>query len=764
MRSASVTMPVKILALSFLFQMLLLVFASGQVHAAPIQLCTLLSPGGTINLNPASSYQLASECDITRTVTINGNGVTITGGGSLFAWGSGVTLTINSLSLTSSQWAALAARTGSNLVVQNSSISCPGGSGIYADLGSSATVRSTTIDASTYYGVKIAANSTGSLHAVTIYSRWAVEANGAGASVTVDEGSFLKYIGPGTGVGILNGASGVVRDSTVWGFTNGIDIQSGSTAAVQNCLLQDNGCSGFGAVDSNNVLLSNSTVVGSVQDGVFFLRSTGTIDRSQILQNGMTGVSFSGCSNGATIQNSLLKDNGDQGVAINSADLTPLTPPSLNINVLDNTFVGNHVANLLVYSPPQTAHIQGNIFTQAPGSDIHFHGPKDITLDSALVTNTYRGMEVENGSSTRVVLSDISSNSINGILIYGNSSLIGEQSIFWGNGVNAQGGTAGDQWSIFVTDGSAVQARSCTFGPAGNWGFYSYSAAACDVSANYWSAADGPTVASWLLPQGAINGSGAHLEAGYQFAGPVTYIPYLTQSPVSSNVNDGVGLASGGGLAWDSQLGLTIGLTANQGSAQLSNEILGVLKVNDTENMTLVTPPDYLLQGQLYVVWISVSLRFNSASGFLQFSLPSQNRPVDLKRRGAGGSWTQVASVWDQSSHTLTYSPTDPHQLNGTFAITETPDAVYVKCDGLCSGNAPCYISVQDGAGSIVTDTVMYATNETFSGNVTYDVPAALNLSGGWDATYSTDHAYTHIQGSLTITGGELIAGNVVVE
>ncbi len=756
------TGPRKAATLIVLFPLLILFFALDQAGAAT-NLCNSLQSGGTVTLNSGTTYQLTNQCNIPKSVTLFGNGVTINGVGPIVASGPGITLTVNNLVFNSSSWGALAASNGGHLVVQSSTISCPSGTSLNVDSGSTLTAQSTAIPLAAY-GVQITNASSADLHGVTITGTpYAVMVSGVGASVTLDGNSLLDYSGAGAGVALMDGAAGVVHDSTINGFTNGIDIHPtgatvyNGTVDVQNCIFDHNSAA-LAASYGSNIRFSTSTVTNAVNDGLYFSNSTAVIDKSQIIGSLNSGVSFIGCPSG-TIQNSIVEDSAHQGISVVAQDSS--SPPSQNINVLNNTLVNNQIANLLV-DDRSTAQIQGNIFTQTPDANIRFHGPKGITLDSALVIDSMSGMEICESSTPSIVLSVIGQNDKNGILVYNNSSLTAEQSVFWNNALADPAGST----SIYVNDGGQANARNSTFGPAGNWAFSNYSIGACDVSLNYWGAADGPDVASWIQTTGVGNGSGAHLTAGYLTSGPVTYIPYLTQSPVSSNVNDSVSLASGGGLAWDSQLGLTIGLTANQGSAPLSNEILGVLKVNDTENMTLVTPPDYLLQGQLYVVWISVPLRFNSSSGFLQFSLPSQNSPVDLKRRGADGSWTQVASVWNQSYHMLTYSPTDSHLLNGTFAITETPDVIYAKCDGFCNGNAPCYVSVQygDEYHPILTDTVMYATNETFSGDVTYYGPAVLNLSGGWDATYSADHAYTYIKGSLTITDGQLIAGNVVLE
>jgi hypothetical protein len=253
------------------------------------------------------------------------------------------------------------------------------------------------------------------------------------------------------------------------------------------------------------------------------------------------------------------------------------------------------------------------------------------------------------------------------------------------------------------------------------------------------------------------------LQSSYTPLGPVAYLPVLAQTPVSSSFNDNVSLSSGGGLGWNSQLGLTIGLAAKQGSTALSQEVLGALRVNYTASLNLVVPPDYLLPGGLYAVWIGVPLRFNSASGFLSFSLPSQSRPVDLKRRNADGSWTPATSIWNQSAHTLTYSPADPHMLNGTFAIVEGADVIYAKCDGACSGKTPCFSSVMSGIGWMQTNTIMNLTQETFAGDVVYNSPEVLTLAGGWDGTFAAISSSTVIHGTLTIQNGTVVLDSVVL-
>ena len=243
-----------------------------------------------------------------------------------------------------------------------------------------------------------------------------------------------------------------------------------------------------------------------------------------------------------------------------------------------------------------------------------------------------------------------------------------EHSLFWDNGLTATGGIS-DSFSIFVNSGAKVVARNSTFGPAGTWGLKNSSTLSCGVESNYWDAADGPNAASWIRVGG--NGSGSHLESDYIIGGPVTvtYTPFLTQTPVVSSVKRDAALPLGGSLAWDSQLGVTLELNANPVSQNLTDEIVGVLKVNDTASLKSVVPPPGLVPGEIYAVWVSTPLRLNS-SGSLTFSLPSENGNILLKRREFDGTWTSVPSTWDAASHLLTYSPADLQLLNGTFALT----------------------------------------------------------------------------------------------
>jgi Right handed beta helix region len=340
---------------------LLFFAASGQAVAGTVQLCPLLSSGGIVSLSSANTYVLPAspgQCWLSKSVTINGNGATISGIGPIGSTKAGVTIILNSANYSSSGWAAIAAQGGSNVAVQNSSISCPSGTGVDVSTGSTATVQNSSIFSSTY-GVQVVSPASASLHGVTITGcPYAVLANGPSASVTIDGNSLLQYqVSQTSGVGIVNGASGVVHDTTIQGFLNGVDVTptDGSTASgtvdVENCLFDTNGCSSLSARYAHGVHFSNSTVTNAQGDGIYFYHSTGVIDKSQIIGSLNSGVSFEACPDGATIQNSLVRDSAHQGINVVECQVFPCpapVTPSLNIKVLNNTLVNNQIANILV--------------------------------------------------------------------------------------------------------------------------------------------------------------------------------------------------------------------------------------------------------------------------------------------------------------------------------------------------------------------------------------------------------------------------------
>jgi len=665
--------------------LLMVATSSRDASASNIDLATLLNNvGNQIDLNPVDTYSLSAEYPLTKGKTVYGHGATLTLGGPISALGGNGSLVLDNVKITSSGWAAVAAKDGAQVYVQNGSeISCVGsGSAIYSGstvLPSSRASVANSVISGCMYGVNVEQNASAEIHGTSITNTpYAVMVRGGSSSVTIDQQSALSYIGSGTGVSIMGGASATLRDSSVIGFMNGVDIQPstpGGSAYIYASLFQGNYVSALSTVNASDVLFSGSRVENAKADGIYLQNSKGIIENSEILGSLMTGVTFMGCQNGATIRNSYVRGSVDQGISV--VALPGAVPiPSRNVAVLNNTIVDNVLPGLYIDST-STAFVQGNTFTSSTNFSssspaIYLDGTQDILLDSSLITRFHRGMEIKNGSSTpNIVLSNISQNNKNGILVYDNSSLIAEHSLFWNNGLTA-GKVTTDSWSIFVNTGATADAHGCTFGPKTTGGLYNNTTRQCYVNSNYWDASDGPHVADWILPAGATNGSGARLESSYSPLGPVTYTPFLTELPVESFVDLNVSLPSGGNLLWGPALGVTLQLTAKQASTALTGEIAGVLRVNDTANLNsmLLVPPSGLVPGQIHVVWVSTPLRLNSASGSLIFRLPPVNGNILLHRRNSDRTWTPISSTWDSMNHVLTYSATDPNLLNGTFALT----------------------------------------------------------------------------------------------
>jgi len=344
---------------------------------------------------------------------------------------------------------------------------------------------------------------------------------------------------------------------------------------------------------------------------------------------------------------------------------------SRNVKLLNNTIINSRVCGLWIDSKSK-AQVQGNIFWQGPldSAGIRLHGPQGVTVDSALVTGSYYGMEINNGSDPKIVLSSIRENNFAGILAWNNTlpgpQLTLEHNYLWRNNLAPKPGWTG--WTLNTVHDAGVSVRYCTFGPAGDNGLLGYGGTYCDAIYNYWSAANGP----WPT------GSGAKVE-GIN----VSYSPYLLVSPVDNAVKKDLSLPAGGGLLWDSGLNVALNLTAKTDSTALIGEIGGVLRVNDTDHLNWVSPPPNLISGQIYVVWVSTALRWNSSTGLLEFNLPGQEGNVRLLRKNIDGSWTHVEGKWNRSTHVLTYSPVDIHLVNGTFALTSGNAASFVPSTNL---------------------------------------------------------------------------------
>lgn len=590
--------------------------------------------------------------------------------------GAGTTGTLSGVTITNCPYGVQVSGTSSSVTIdQNSNFSySDSGTGLGVSVLDNATITMSNSTLNGYrMGVNLADNgTTGTLHGVTVTNcPYAVQVVGSQSRVTIDQGSTLSYLGSGAGVGVIDGASATVHNSSLNGFSNGIDVQPftpAGTAEIVDSTFSNNGVAAISVVDAKDVLVSGCRVEDAVTDGIYFHNSTGIIENSEVIGSLNTGVTFWGCSDGATIRNSLVQDSEHQGVGVVVNEDTG--DPSTGIKILNNTLIDNKITNLLV-DAHSTAKVQGNIFVQTPSfaeivPSVRIHGAQGVSLESMLIYNSYRGLEIKDGSNPQVLLSIITGSDHGGILVYDNSSVTVDNSYFWENDQDG----SDSAWSIFANTGANAIVHYSTFGPSGDNAFYNNAGTSSNTTQNYWAATDGPEIPPYL-PGGGV-GSGAFLDWNIDNSSSVQHSPFLVTSPAQHSIASNLSFSSGETLNWDSSIGMTVSLTAKSGINDLQGEMAGALRISQMGSLASILPEGTPLAGQFYVVWVSTPLRSNSDSGSLKFSLPSQNSSPSLHRRGPDGSWTRLSTGWDQTTHVMTYSPDDLHLLNGTFALMNT--------------------------------------------------------------------------------------------
>jgi hypothetical protein len=571
------------------------------------------------------------------------------------------TTNLHGATITNCSFGALV--TGGNLTVDQSSSLSSSGAGVGIGTSGGATV---TVSGSSLSGFDIAVNlqqSTGVFHSITVTGcPFGIQA--VGGSATVDQNSALTFLGSSSqvpvAVGSLEGASLVIRDSTVTGFGIAVGISAATptrgTAEATDCRFLQNGVGAAVVTEGCDVLFSRCRVQDAVADGIYYSRSTGIVEDCEVIGSLNTGVTFWGCSEGAILRNTLVENSAHQGVAV---VVDPDTDtPSLNVQILNNTLVNNAITNILI-DAVSTAFLQGNLSLAAPVTGARLVGTQGVTLESSLMVGCQLGMDMSGGAGANIRLSSMQENSAGGLLIFDNSVLTLRQSSFWAN--NQSGGS--DVWSIFINTGATLTASRCAFGPAGEKGLLNSAATAANLVGNYWAATDGPNLAS----EGG--GSGAVLSRALN-GSTNSYQPFLTQPPVECQIERSVSLPAGGEATWDSGLGVALDIDAKAASTALTGETAGVMRVNDTTGLDSLGLPGDALPGWLCVVWVSCPLRLNALNGRLDFqlSLPAGN--YQLQRRTPSGAWANETTSYNSASGIMTYVPADVNQVNGTFVVT----------------------------------------------------------------------------------------------
>lgn len=499
----------------------------------------------------------------------------------------------------------------------------------------------------------------GALHGVSVLgSTHGVQI--AEGAFTIDAGSVLNG-GSGSGIAVNTGGAVTVRDSTFINYQNSIDVQlhsPGGTADAERCTFYTPQYSALSIGNAHDVRLVDSVVQSAGADGIYFYRSTGIVERCRVMNSVMTGVAFMGCSAGnIVVRDSLISGSGHQGVAVVRDELDP-SRPSIDAQVLNNTVVGSVICNLLVDNI-STAYVKGNIFAQAPDYCVRFKGTQGMSVDSCLMVENQKGIEIQ-GGNVGVYLSSIIGHNAGAVLAYQNAF---PTLRFVDFRDNDRGGGAHD-YSLFVNDGSAVYISDSTLGLCGEWGVYNNAASLnTDACQNYWGTDQGPKV------QWDGSSPGASVEWNYTVGASVAYNPWRTGKPVESNYTTTLYLWSDSNLVWDSGCGAALGLTARSGIAATGNQIAGVLRCIDTSSLADTLPPDFYA-GRLYVVWVARPLREVVQQGTIAFFAPEISADaVALMYREADGAWTQEDATWSLANRTLYFSPANADRLNGTFAL-----------------------------------------------------------------------------------------------
>jgi hypothetical protein len=641
------------------FSLLVLAVAvAARPAQASVALEPLLSQGGTITLNPGTTYTLAQQYTVTKDTTIIGNrssGTTIVASAGKYAGplvASGVTLQLEDCVIAGAGWGAIGADGGGHLVVKNSDIRCPSNTGVYLK-NSSATIENSTIS-NCQYAVNALGASHCELHGVAV-SDSVYAALIHGGTLLVDQGSSFVGANEGVGLASIDGAVLTVRDSTFRGYINAIDVQPTpdaphGTVDVEGCRFYRNYSSALCTVDAVNVRFVGCYVENAVTDGIYLQSSTGLIDGCEIHGSLNTGVTFWGCSGGATLQNTLVEGSVHQGIAV--------VEGSKKVLVLNNTAFDNTIANLLV-DAKSNAIVQGNLFYGTPDLNVRLQGTRGTKLESNLIAYSQKGMEVKGGSNPKVTFCAVTSNKRGGILVYDRSPITLINDFLRDNDLKHRGA-----YSLFINQGAQGSLRGCRIGPRGSLGVYNNAGTLSDMESNYWDSSRGPALSGEQR-----SGTGAVLGWNAHNGSRVRYRPFKNKAPLVGSITHSLSLGSGASLSWPSTAGVTLTLTGMPAVNGITQQVAGALRCADTGYLTSWRLPTNLIPGRLYTVWVAHPLRTNSSEGSLQFEVAGETSIPQLLRRSPLGGWKAEPATWDPITQILTYSPDDLNSLNGTFAL-----------------------------------------------------------------------------------------------
>ena len=285
-------------------------------------LLSALSGGGTVTFTCSGTITLTSTITIAANTTIDGSGqaVTLSGGGArrLFKVNSGVTLTLDRLTVANAGNSAVYLGSGAAAVIRNSTFSgnaapSGGGGAIYV-FGGSLTVSSSTLSGNTARlgGAIYGEGATLSVTNSSFTGNGDSSTDGGAilssdSALTVSNSSFEGNTGSDGGAIGVTGGTVTMTNSTFYNnsanFGGAFNLFPGSVVVMGNCTISQNRASYTGGgirSDSSSVSLTNSTIAnndGSTGGGIY--NSGGTVE----LKNTIVANSSSGGNCAGTITN-----------------------------------------------------------------------------------------------------------------------------------------------------------------------------------------------------------------------------------------------------------------------------------------------------------------------------------------------------------------------------------------------------------------------------------------------------------------------------
>ena len=143
------------------------------------------------------------------------------------------------------------------------------------------------------------------------------------------------------------------------------------------------------------------------------------------------------------------------------------------------------------------------------------------------------------------------------------------------------------------------------------------------------------------------------------------------------------------------------------------------------------------------------------------------------------GSWIDVHRAGAQRSDPKSGDPTDwptGHDPQGDairiynyvrlvrdVSGALTTDAYVNQNDGTCSGNSPCYLTIQEGIDAAGDASTVNIARGTYTESLLLNSPKTVTLKGGWDDIFSAQESNTTVIKALKVANGTLKMQNMAI-